>query len=226
MENTRRRMIKIVGQGVAIPNKVLTNADLEKMVETNDEWIVSRTGIRERRIAREDQATSDLGIEAAGNALRNAGVVGLGGAVFPSAVKQQEPLVEKKPVDAIDEIARDLHHPRGVGVWRGPGEADAPGGQFDGDEHVDGDEAARRPDLDGEEIGRGEGAPMRAQEGAPRHCSSSPRGRLNSVFLEDRGDRAARDAVAEIEERPADPGTTPARVLPGHADDQASNLVH
>ncbi len=74
MERTKHRMIKIVGQGVAIPEKVLTNADLEKMVETTDEWIFSRTGIRERRIAREDQATSDLGVEAAGNALRSAGL--------------------------------------------------------------------------------------------------------------------------------------------------------
>ncbi len=74
MQRTERRKIKIIGQGVAIPEKVLTNADLEKMVDTNDEWIVSRSGIRERRIAREDQATSDLGIEAAENALRSAGL--------------------------------------------------------------------------------------------------------------------------------------------------------
>ncbi len=74
MQRTERRKIKIIGQGVAIPEKVLTNADLEKMVDTNDEWIVSRSGIRERRIAREDQATSDLGVEAAENALRSAGL--------------------------------------------------------------------------------------------------------------------------------------------------------
>jgi 3-oxoacyl-[acyl-carrier-protein] synthase-3 len=74
MNRTERGRIKIIGLGVAIPEKILTNADLEKMVDTADEWIVSRTGIRERRIAREDQATSDLGIEAAEKALLNAGL--------------------------------------------------------------------------------------------------------------------------------------------------------
>jgi len=52
----------------------LTNQDLEQMVNTNDEWIVTRTGIRERRIAAEDQATSDLAYEAALEAMRNAGI--------------------------------------------------------------------------------------------------------------------------------------------------------
>ncbi len=72
MSDAAKRMIKIVGLGVSIPEKVLTNADLEKMVETSDEWIVTRTGIRERRIGREDQATSDLGIDAARAALADA----------------------------------------------------------------------------------------------------------------------------------------------------------
>jgi 3-oxoacyl-[acyl-carrier-protein] synthase-3 len=53
---------------------VLTNLDLEKMVDTSDEWIVTRTGIRERRIARDDQACSDLAFEAARKALDSAGV--------------------------------------------------------------------------------------------------------------------------------------------------------
>ncbi len=74
MSEDAKRMIKIVGLGVSIPEKVLTNADLEKMVDTSDEWIVTRTGIRERRIARDDQATSDLGIEAARAALAAAGL--------------------------------------------------------------------------------------------------------------------------------------------------------
>ncbi len=68
------RKIKIVSMGVEIPEKVLTNADLEKMVDTSDEWIVSRTGIRERRIARPDQASSDLGIAASRKALDRAGL--------------------------------------------------------------------------------------------------------------------------------------------------------
>src|SRR5713226_7282168 len=55
----------IYGIGAAVPERVLTNADLEKRVETSDEWIVSRTGISERRIVAEGQATSDLAAEAA-----------------------------------------------------------------------------------------------------------------------------------------------------------------
>ncbi len=68
------RRIKIIGTGVYVPEKVLTNADLELMVETSDEWIVTRSGIKERHIAREDQATSDLGVEAGRNALHDAGL--------------------------------------------------------------------------------------------------------------------------------------------------------
>jgi len=74
MQKSDQKRMKIIGMGVYIPEKVLTNADLEKMVETSDEWIVSRSGIRERRIARPDQATSDLGIEAARAALADAGL--------------------------------------------------------------------------------------------------------------------------------------------------------
>jgi len=64
----------IAGTGSYVPDKVLTNADLEKMVDTSDEWIVSRTGIRERHIAGSETATSDLAVRAAENALENAGV--------------------------------------------------------------------------------------------------------------------------------------------------------
>jgi 3-oxoacyl-[acyl-carrier-protein] synthase III len=66
------RAVGIVGLGSAIPQKVMTNADLEKIVDTTDEWITSRTGIRERRIADDDVATSDLGAEAALKALKAA----------------------------------------------------------------------------------------------------------------------------------------------------------
>ena len=57
-----------------MPDKVLTNFDLEKMVDTSNEWIITRTGIKERRIASEDQATSDMAIEASKQALKNAGL--------------------------------------------------------------------------------------------------------------------------------------------------------
>ncbi|MBA4386721.1 MAG: 3-oxoacyl-ACP synthase [Verrucomicrobia bacterium] len=63
----------MAGTGSYLPDQVLTNADLEKMVETTDEWIVTRTGIRERRIAGENEATSDLAARAAQKALHKAG---------------------------------------------------------------------------------------------------------------------------------------------------------
>ena len=56
---------KIVGLGSYLPEKVLSNQDLEKMVDTSDEWITTRTGMKERRIARNDESTSDMGYEAA-----------------------------------------------------------------------------------------------------------------------------------------------------------------
>jgi 3-oxoacyl-[acyl-carrier-protein] synthase-3 len=72
MKNIER--IKITGTGIYAPEKVLTNRDLEKMVDTSDEWIVARTGIKERRIASEDQVTSDLGVIAGQRALKDAGL--------------------------------------------------------------------------------------------------------------------------------------------------------
>lgn len=66
--------VGIIGTGKYVPERVLTNAELEQMVETNDEWIVTRTGIRERRIAAPEQATSDLALHASQEALRAAGL--------------------------------------------------------------------------------------------------------------------------------------------------------
>ncbi len=74
MKKENRRRIKITGTGFYVPDKVLTNLDLEKMVDTSDEWITTRTGIKERRIVSDDQATSDLSIEASRIALENAGL--------------------------------------------------------------------------------------------------------------------------------------------------------
>jgi len=65
---------KIVGIGAYAPKRILTNHDLEKMVATSDEWIVQRTGIRERHIVDESEAASDLGLRAAQQALDRAGV--------------------------------------------------------------------------------------------------------------------------------------------------------
>lgn len=64
----------IIGTGYAVPEDVLSNSDLEKMVKTSDDWIVSRTGIRSRRIASKETATSDLAYQASMSALERAGV--------------------------------------------------------------------------------------------------------------------------------------------------------
>ncbi|MDR1074855.1 MAG: ketoacyl-ACP synthase III [Xanthomonadaceae bacterium] len=65
---------RIAGTGSCLPEKVVTNDDLSRIVETSDEWIVSRTGIRERRVAAEGQITGDLGYGAALKAMEAAGV--------------------------------------------------------------------------------------------------------------------------------------------------------
>lgn len=65
---------KIIGTGSYLPEQVRTNADLEKMVDTSDEWIVTRTGIRERRIAAPDETVASMGFHAAERALEMAGI--------------------------------------------------------------------------------------------------------------------------------------------------------
>jgi len=65
---------KIAGTGSYLPKKILSNADLEKMIDTTDEWIFTRTGIRERHIAAKSEHTSDLALEAAKNAIASAGI--------------------------------------------------------------------------------------------------------------------------------------------------------
>jgi len=68
--------VVIAGTGTYLPERILTNAELEKMVETSDEWIVARTGMRERRIAGDDEPTSVMAAHAAKQALETAGVSG------------------------------------------------------------------------------------------------------------------------------------------------------
>ncbi len=73
-ELTRTRNSAIIGLGMSVPERVVTNDDLSQLVDTNDEWIRTRTGIRERRITDEATATSDLALIAAQNALADAGI--------------------------------------------------------------------------------------------------------------------------------------------------------
>jgi 3-oxoacyl-[acyl-carrier-protein] synthase-3 len=66
---------RIAGTGSYLPKKILTNAELESMVDTTDEWIFSRTGIRERHIVADDEFTSDLALHAARSAIDSAGIM-------------------------------------------------------------------------------------------------------------------------------------------------------
>src|SRR5882672_319124 len=72
--NFQGRTCSITGVGSYVPSKVLTNADLERLVETSDEWITTRTGIKERRIAAKNEFTSDLATHAALRAMHRAGI--------------------------------------------------------------------------------------------------------------------------------------------------------
>jgi 3-oxoacyl-[acyl-carrier-protein] synthase-3 len=69
-----RRTVSIIGTGSYTPEKILTNADLSQMVDTSDEWITTRTGIKERRIAAKDEYTSDMATKAALAAIEQAGI--------------------------------------------------------------------------------------------------------------------------------------------------------
>ena len=71
---TNGRPVSITGLGCHVPDRVVTNDDLSKIVETSDEWIVERTGIKERRIARDDEALTDIALPACRRALEMAGV--------------------------------------------------------------------------------------------------------------------------------------------------------
>jgi 3-oxoacyl-[acyl-carrier-protein] synthase-3 len=69
-----QRTVSIIGTGSYVPEKILTNEDLSRMVDTSDEWITTRTGINERRIAADDEYTSDMGAKAARAAIEQAGI--------------------------------------------------------------------------------------------------------------------------------------------------------
>jgi 3-oxoacyl-[acyl-carrier-protein] synthase-3 len=66
--------VRLTGWGRYAPSQVLTNADLERMVDTSDEWITSRTGIRERRVAAAHETTASMGAVAGLRAIRTAGI--------------------------------------------------------------------------------------------------------------------------------------------------------
>jgi 3-oxoacyl-[acyl-carrier-protein] synthase III len=104
----------IIGIGRCLPDKVLTNADLEKIVDTSDEWIRTRTGIEERRIAEDDINTSDLGFEAAKKAIEHANIspeeIGL---ILVATVTPDQPFpsvacVLQEKLGAVNAAAMDI----------------------------------------------------------------------------------------------------------------------
>jgi 3-oxoacyl-[acyl-carrier-protein] synthase III len=107
---------KILGTGSYVPEKVRTNADLERMVETSDEWIVERTGIRERRIAGDTETVASLSFQAAQRALSAAGIsaaeldmiiVATTSAenAFPAAACELQAMLERPGIPAFDLAA-------------------------------------------------------------------------------------------------------------------------
>lgn len=107
---------KIIGTGSYLPEQVRTNADLEKMVETSDEWIVTRTGIRERHIAAPNETVATMGFTAANRAIEMAGIdkdqIGLivvattsATHAFPSAACQIQSMLGIKGCPAFDVAA-------------------------------------------------------------------------------------------------------------------------
>jgi 3-oxoacyl-[acyl-carrier-protein] synthase-3 len=109
-----KQRARLAALGYYVPERTLTNADLEQIVDTTDEWIVSRTGIRERRVVAPDQATSDLAIEAAINILESArlGAEAVDVLIVPTCTPDQLfPSVAALTADAIgayDAAAFDI----------------------------------------------------------------------------------------------------------------------
>ena len=109
---TVRSSLRIAALGTYLPERRLTNADFAKMVDTTDEWIVSRTGIRERRMSREDEFTSDMCLGAVDDMLRRGGSLDevdyviactiTGDYAFPSVATQVQRRLGLRGVGAID----------------------------------------------------------------------------------------------------------------------------
>jgi len=118
-EPGRRRLLHsavIAGTGFDVPERVMTNAELEKLVETSDQWIVERTGMKERRIAAPEEAASDFALAAARRALADAGVkpeeidliivaTVTGDTLFPSTSCILQDRLGAKPAAAMDVSA-------------------------------------------------------------------------------------------------------------------------
>ena len=112
--NTDLLRSRITGTGSALPDTILTNADLEKMVDTNDEWIASRTGIRQRRIAGEGEFTSTFAVTASQRALEMAGVTAdqidliILGTITPDFPFPATACIVQREIGASNAVAFDI----------------------------------------------------------------------------------------------------------------------
>jgi len=108
--------VGIIGLGKYLPEKILTNQDFEKLVDTSDAWITERTGIKERRMARPDEATSDMALAAAREALASAKLTAqdidlivvatvTGDTAFPSTACRLQGALGCRPIPAFDVSA-------------------------------------------------------------------------------------------------------------------------
>src|SRR5262245_15133012 len=137
------------------------------------------------------------------------------------AVMNQVALAAQEPVDAVGQVARDLLNPRVVRIADQTGDVHAARLEVDDEPDNVADETAERENLDGEEVGRGDHAEVRLEEGLPRHRSAALGRGLQAILGEDALDRVSSQLVTKVAERTADPGVAPGRVLGGKADDQA-----
>ncbi|MCB0411394.1 MAG: ketoacyl-ACP synthase III [Bdellovibrionales bacterium] len=105
---------KIISTGSYLPEKILTNFDLEKMVDTSDQWISERTGIKSRHVAAPDQATSDLAYEAAKIAMKDAGLTGkdldaiIVATITPDSAMPSTACILQAKLDAVPCMALDV----------------------------------------------------------------------------------------------------------------------
>ena len=98
----------IIGCGGSLPGRIMSNDELSKFVDTSDEWIRERTGIKERHIASEDETTADIGTEAARQALERAGVDASDIDLIILATSTPD---NTFPATAVEIQARLSHHP-------------------------------------------------------------------------------------------------------------------
>ena len=124
----------------------------------------------------------------------------------------------QEPIFGIGEISSDLAHPFLLRLLNDPGDLDPPSLEIDDEENEIADQARLRDHFDAEEVGCRYRSPVSLQERLPRHSPLS--GGIKAVFEKDPLDRVPTDLVPQVVERSSNSCVTPARVLPGHPNDQ------